>query len=287
MKKLLLSLTFIAMLTGLAEAQQISDARVADFVQAGKIRVGVHSVMYKKDPQTGEPKGAGVGIILLDIARALGERIGADIVPVGFPTIPEMLTCVTSGACDMGFMGPDPSRTGVDFSPPILQLDYTLLVPAASSIQRLVDVDQPGVRIAVVRDHASTLTLSRILKHAQLVYAANSGPHFRAPAFRTGGRVCLNTRRASGVLNKASRFAGAGRVLRCQPPWHRGPEGSRRAPRLHQRIYRTSHGLGIGAARDRPCRLARIQGGTHRLKIRAAVGHWGRSALGQKRKGSR
>ena len=64
MKKLLLSLTFIAMLTGLAEAQQISDARVADFVQAGKIRVGVHSVMYKKDPQTGEPKEAGVGIIL-------------------------------------------------------------------------------------------------------------------------------------------------------------------------------------------------------------------------------
>ena len=134
--------------------------------------------MYKKDPQTGEPKGAGVGIILLDIARALGERIGADIVPVGFPTIPEMLTCVTSGACDMGFMGPDPSRTGVDFSPPILQLDYTLLVPAASSIQRLVDVDQPSVRIAVVRDHASTLTLSRILKHAQLVYAATPDPTF-------------------------------------------------------------------------------------------------------------
>jgi len=178
MKKLLLYLTFIAMLAGLAKAQQGSDPRVADLVQAGKIRVGMHSVMYKKDPQTGEPKGAGVGIIFLDIARALGARIGAEIVPVGFPTIPEMMTCLTSGACDMGFMGPDPSRTGLDFSLPILQLDYTLLVPAASSIQRIADVDRSGVRIAVVRDHASTLTLSRILKHAQLVYAATPDPTF-------------------------------------------------------------------------------------------------------------
>ena len=134
MKKLLLSVMFIALLASLAEAQQVSDPRVADLVQAGKIRVGVHSVMYTKDPQTGEPKAASTGIILLDIARALGARIGVEIVLVGHPTIPEMLTCLTTGACDMGFMGPDPSRTGVDFSPPLLQLDYTFLVPAASSI---------------------------------------------------------------------------------------------------------------------------------------------------------
>jgi polar amino acid transport system substrate-binding protein len=178
MKKLLLTVTFIAMLASVAEGQQVSDARIADLAKAGKIRVGVHSVMYKKDPQTGEPKAAGVGIILLDIARALGARIGAEIVLVGHPTVPEMLTCVTAGACDMGFMGPDPSRTGVDFSPPILQLDYTLLVPAASSVQRIADVDRAGVRIAAVSDHASTLTLSRILKHAQLVYAETPDPTF-------------------------------------------------------------------------------------------------------------
>jgi hypothetical protein len=41
------------------------------------------------------------------------------VLPVGHPTIPEMLTCLTAGACDVGFMGPDPSRAGVDFSPPL------------------------------------------------------------------------------------------------------------------------------------------------------------------------
>ena len=89
-----------------------------------------------------------------------------------------MLACLTAGACDMGFMGPDPSRTGVDFSPPLLQLDYPFLVPAASSIQRIAATDRPGVRIAVVSHHASTLTLSRIVRHAQLVYAGTPDSTF-------------------------------------------------------------------------------------------------------------
>jgi len=178
MKKFLLSLALTVMLASLAEAQPVADARVADLVRAGKIRMAVHSVMYTKDPQTGEPKATSVGLILLDIARALGSRIGAEIVLVGHPTIPEMMTCLTSGACDMGFMGPDPSRTGVEFSPPLLQLDYTFLVPPGSSIQRIADLDRSGVRIAAVSAHASTLTLSRILKHAQLVYAPTPDPTF-------------------------------------------------------------------------------------------------------------
>ena len=184
MKNLLLTVAFTAMLASLAEAQQVSDPRVADLVQAGKMRVGMHSIMYTKDSRTGELKAASTGIILLDIARTLGARIGVEVLPVGHPTIPEMLTCLTTGGCDVGFMGPDPSRAGVDFSPPILQLDYTFLVPAGSSIQRIADADRPDVRIAVVRDHASTLTLSRIFKQAQLIYAATPDPTF--DLLRTG-----------------------------------------------------------------------------------------------------
>jgi polar amino acid transport system substrate-binding protein len=181
MKKLLFVLTLTVMLISLAKAQ-VSDTRVTDLVQAGKIRVGVHSIMYTTDSRTGEVKAASTGIILLEIARKLGARIGVEVLPIAHPTVPEMLTCVTNGACDLGFMGPDRSRGGVDFSPPILQLDYTFLVPAGSSIQHIVDADRPGVRIAVVRDHA--LTLSRIFKHARLIYAATADPTFEL--LRTG-----------------------------------------------------------------------------------------------------
>jgi hypothetical protein len=48
MTKLVLTVTLIAMLASLAEAQQTPDPRVADLVQAGKIRVGVNCVKYGK-----------------------------------------------------------------------------------------------------------------------------------------------------------------------------------------------------------------------------------------------
>jgi polar amino acid transport system substrate-binding protein len=209
MKKLLLTVTFTATLASLAEAQPVFDPRVADLVQAGKIQVGMHSIMYTKDSRTNELRAASTGIILLDIARALGARIGVEVAPVGHPTIPEMLTCLTAGACDAGFMGPDPSRVGVDFSPPILQLDYTFLVPAGSSIQRVADADRSGVRIAVVRDHASTLTLSRMFKHAQLIYAATPDPTF--DLLRTGQADAFASIRA--VLFAYSLKLSGSRVL--------------------------------------------------------------------------
>jgi len=208
MKKLLLIITLTGILASLAEAQQTSDPRVADLVQAGRIRVGMHS-FYTKNSQTGELRAVSTGIIFLDIARMLGTRIGVEVLPVWHPTIPEMLTCLTSGACDAGIMGPDPSRAGVDFSPPFVQLDYTFLVPAGSSIQRIADADRPNVRIAVVRDHASTLTLSRIFKHAQLTYAATPDPTFEL--LRNGQADAFASVR-SVLLGYALKLAGS-RVL--------------------------------------------------------------------------
>src|ERR1700745_3035645 len=104
MKKLLI-ITLTAIVASLAEAQQSSDPRVADLVQAGKIRVGIHT-FFSKDSRTGELRAVSSGIFFLDIARMLGARIGVEVVPVWHPTIPEMLTCVTAGECDVGFMGP-------------------------------------------------------------------------------------------------------------------------------------------------------------------------------------
>jgi polar amino acid transport system substrate-binding protein len=45
------------------------------------------------------------------------------------------------------------------------------LVPANSPVRSIADMDRPGLRIAVVRNHASTLSLNRIAKLAELVTA--------------------------------------------------------------------------------------------------------------------
>ncbi len=108
---------------------------------------------YVKDPVTGELRGW-----TIDLGRALAARIGVESVPVEHQTPPQAIACLKAGACDVAILGIDAARLAeVDYSPPILQLDYTLLVSAGSSIQSLADIDRAGVRIAVVRNHASTL----------------------------------------------------------------------------------------------------------------------------------
>jgi polar amino acid transport system substrate-binding protein len=44
---------------------------------------------------------------------------------------------------------------------------FTYMVPAGSTIRSVADADKAGLRIAAVRNHASTLALGRILKHAE------------------------------------------------------------------------------------------------------------------------
>jgi polar amino acid transport system substrate-binding protein len=145
------------------------DQRVADLVRAGRVRIGVFpSFQYSKDSATGEPRGLAIGI-----ARALAGRLGlSEVITIEYPTPPNVIECVRTGGCDIGFMLVDPTRaTEVDFTPPFVRSDFTYLLPAGSSIRSAADVDRPGIRIAAVRGHASTAALVRIVKQASPVYA--------------------------------------------------------------------------------------------------------------------
>ena len=137
---------------------QTPDPRVADLVRVGKVRIAL-SPQFTKDPATGELKG-----VWADVARAFAARVGVELVLVEHPTPPNMVECLKSGACDVGFLGFDPARAAdvEGFSPAFIEFDYSFLVPAGSSIRSAADADRPGVRVAVVHAHASTLTLSRI-----------------------------------------------------------------------------------------------------------------------------
>jgi polar amino acid transport system substrate-binding protein len=150
-----------------AGAQPSSDPRVADLVQTGSIRVAVFPPQYTKNPATGE-----IGGMQIDLARALAARLGIAVLPVEYATPAEVVESLKAGACDMAFLVVDPVRAAaVDFSPPYVERDFTYLVPADSTIRGAADADQSGIRIAVVRAHASTLALSRIVQHAELVQA--------------------------------------------------------------------------------------------------------------------
>jgi polar amino acid transport system substrate-binding protein len=150
--------------------RRADDPQVGDLVQAGKIRAALFLPQYTNDPLTGELRGLGTGILGIAIAQALAARIGVEARMVGYPTPSKVVESLKASACDFGFLGIEPSRAAeIDFSPPVFQFDYTYLVPPLSAIRSASDADRSGVRIAVVRNHASTLALSRIVKHAELV----------------------------------------------------------------------------------------------------------------------
>jgi polar amino acid transport system substrate-binding protein len=148
-----------------AAAQQGSDTRVADLVRAGKVRIGLFATQFGKDPTTGELRG-----VRPDIARALAGRIGVQAVMVEQPGPPQVIECLKAGACDVVFLPKDARAVGIgDFSFPFIQSEFTFLVPADSEIRQASDADKPGIRIAAVRGHASTATLTRVIKHAEIV----------------------------------------------------------------------------------------------------------------------
>jgi polar amino acid transport system substrate-binding protein len=189
----------------MTDAQQATDPRIADLVQAGKVRVALYLPQYTKHLVTGE-----LGGWCVDLIRVLGERLGVAGVPVENPNPAKAIACLKTGAGDAAILGILASRSGeVDFSSPFVEADYTSLVPAGSSIRSVADADRPGTRIAAVRNHASTLALSGLLKHASLVYADTPDSTFE---ILRGGNADLFASLREVLLGYSTQLPGS-RVL--------------------------------------------------------------------------
>lgn len=152
----------------MARAEAPRDPRIADLVQAGEIRFGLFPPQYYKDTKTGALKGAWV-----EVARELALAAGVKAILMEFSTPPAVIKSLNDAICDIAFLGFDPARVGEveGFSPPFVRVEYTYLVCARSVVRGIADADQPGIRIAAVSKHASTLTLGRILNHAEMIAA--------------------------------------------------------------------------------------------------------------------
>ena len=86
---------------------------------------------------------------------------------------PDVVQAMKNGACDVSLLGIDPGRgADIDFSTPYLRADFTFLVQASSDIDRIADIDRPGRRIALVRNHAMEFALRDRLEKADRVFAA-------------------------------------------------------------------------------------------------------------------
>lgn len=145
-----------------------ADPRIAAFAAAGAIRLALFLPQYTED--AAGIRGIGTGFIAIEIVDALASRLGVAARVIKFPTPKDAVAGLQAGACDVAFLGIEPSRVAVvDFSPALFQFDYSLLMPPGSTIGSLENTDQAGRRIGLVDGHASALALRRIVKQAELI----------------------------------------------------------------------------------------------------------------------
>jgi Bacterial extracellular solute-binding proteins, family 3 len=80
-----------------------------------------------------------------------------------------------SSTADVAFTNASPARQKeMSFGPHFLIIELGYLVPAGSTIASSTDVDKHGVRVGVTAGSTSEGTLSRVLKHAELVRATTN-----------------------------------------------------------------------------------------------------------------
>src|SRR5262245_54155526 len=196
-------LAFASWGVAVAEAQT-TDPRVADLVQAGKLRVGLFLPQYGKGPD------GLTTTVWVETARAYAARVGVPLAIVEHATPPEAIACLKARGCDQLFLPLDARAAEIgDFSNPVFQFDYTLMVPAGSAIAKAADADRPRVRIAALRNHASTNELVRQVKHAEFVYGKTPE---RTLALMRDGKADVMASTRLLLLDLSGKLAGA-RVL--------------------------------------------------------------------------
>jgi polar amino acid transport system substrate-binding protein len=137
-----------------------------DLTPTGKLRVGVNCsnfLLVQRNPD-GSVRG-----IVPDLAREIGQRIGAPVELVLYDKVGDVADGGKQGAWDVAFIGAEPQRAqDIDFTEPYVEIEATYLVPAGSPIKTIGEVDRKGVRIAVADRSAYDLWLTRNIRNAEL-----------------------------------------------------------------------------------------------------------------------
>lgn len=142
-----------------------SDALRSELAPTGKLRFGVvagaePTEFFVVKGADGQPSG-----VTVDLARELGRRLG---VPVEFTVASssgQLMEPLASGKLDAAVMPPDAERRKMlDVGTFYFVDENTYMVPAASKIRTIAEVDQPGTRVIAIVGTTTSRTAARLLK---------------------------------------------------------------------------------------------------------------------------
>ena len=142
----------------------------------GRLRAAINlgnPVLAQGTPEA--PRG-----VTVDLARELARRLAVDLELVPYDAAGKVADAARSGRWDVCFLAIEPVRAAeIAFTAPYVLIEGVYMVPKASALTRIDQVDRAGVRIGVSRDSAYDLFLTRTLKHAELVRSEDGIAAFR------------------------------------------------------------------------------------------------------------
>ena len=181
-------------MTGTAQTAAIA----RDLAPTGVLRASINlgnPVLAQGTPDA--PRG-----VTVDIAHAVGERLGVPVELVCFDAARRSFEAMVTGEADLCFLAVDPARaTEVAFTAPYVVIEGVYVVPVDSPVRSVADVDRAGVRVGVKQGSAYDLFLTRTLAHAGIIRGDEGVDVFVTESLEVG----------AGIREPVTAFA-AGRV---------------------------------------------------------------------------
>jgi polar amino acid transport system substrate-binding protein len=112
--------------------------------------------------------GAVTGVVA-DITREMGRRAGVPTTITPLPTAAAVLEAVRTNAADIGFVAPNPERTGVVlYSQTYMLVQQSALVRTDSPLHSVRELDRPGQVIGINTDDSVGVWLQERLTAARV-----------------------------------------------------------------------------------------------------------------------
>lgn len=145
---------------------------VADLAPTGRLRAAINfgnPVLARREAITGAAGG-----ISTDLARELARRLGVAFEAIPYEQAGHVVEGLKSAAWDVCFLAIDPLRANaIAFTAPYVVIEGVYMVANGSPVRGNEDVDRGGTRVGVIAGSAYDLFLSRELKQATIVRAAD------------------------------------------------------------------------------------------------------------------
>lgn len=151
-----------------------SPEAIARLAPGGKLRVGLvmdARELVVPDAGSGEVRGPA-----MDLGRSLAARLGVSFEPVRFQNFAALRAAANDGRWDVAFADLAVAlEAGMAPGPALIQAEVAYLAPRESKLRGIADIDQAGIRVALVGRSGTDMVVGGAIRSATLIRTPSTG----------------------------------------------------------------------------------------------------------------